>query len=102
MKEPGQMAFEKSRPNWLWCEISVSERKIWAAVESAIRADEAAKAAGAIYKATETLRKCAEREKEMVEALEAIAFARNDRVGPGLSECISIARAILSKHKGQT
>jgi hypothetical protein len=43
MKEPGQMAFEKSRPSWLWCEISVSERKIWAAVESAIRADEAAK-----------------------------------------------------------
>ena len=45
------------------------------------------------------LRAFAEREKELVEALEAIAFARNDRVGPGLSECISIARAILDKHK---
>jgi len=42
-KEPGQMAYEKSRPSWLWCEISVSERKIWAAVEAAIRADQSAK-----------------------------------------------------------
>lgn len=31
------------------------------------------------------------------EALEAIAFARKDRVGPGLSECISIARAALEE-----
>ena len=29
------------------------------------------------------------------EALGEIAFARKDRVGPGLSECISIARAAL-------
>jgi hypothetical protein len=53
-------------------------------------------------KAATALRAYAERGKELVEALEAIAFARNDRVGPGLPECISIARAILFKHKGQT
>ena len=52
-KEPGQLAYEKSRPSWLWCEISVSERKIWAAVESAIRADEAAKVRAA------TIEECA-------------------------------------------
>jgi len=52
-KEPGQLAYEKSRPSWLWCEISVSERKIWAAVEAAIRADEAAKVRAA------TIEECA-------------------------------------------
>ncbi len=52
-KEPGQLAYEKSRPSWLWCEISVSERKTWAAVEAAIRADEAAKVRAA------TIEECA-------------------------------------------
>jgi hypothetical protein len=89
-KEPGQLAYEKSRPSWLWCEISVSERKIWAAVEAAIRADEAAKAAGAY----------AEREKELVEALEKIA-TDCEADGPGtIHEGLAkFARAILSKHK---
>jgi len=53
-KEPGELAYEKSRPSWLWCEISVSERKTWAAVEAAIRADEAAKVWAA------TVEECAE------------------------------------------
>ena len=34
------------------------------------------------------------------EALGEIAFARKDRVGPGLSECISIARAALKGEPG--
>jgi hypothetical protein len=57
-KEIGQMAYEKSRPNWLWCEIPADERKMWASIETAIRADERA-----------NLRAPAEREREIMEAL---------------------------------
>jgi hypothetical protein len=49
MKEPGQLAYESheagyaNQPDRPWRIISDDERAIWASVESAIRADEAAK-----------------------------------------------------------
>jgi hypothetical protein len=98
MKEPGQMAFEKSRPSWLWCEISVSERKIWASVESAIRADEAAKVWEAAAKVCRALHSSIDHEiahgKDMGQRGAGYQAACDDIE----AHCDEL-RAILSKHK---
>ena len=98
---------EEHKEIWLqpWCANCDDERDEWAAVESAIRADESAKAANAIYKATEALRAFAEREKELVEALEPFAdfFDWSEKGAPARGVLrktdFAKARAILSKHK---
>ena len=86
-KEPGQMAYEAARANYLfdkglWRMLGAKTQETWARVESAIRADEAAK----------VREECAKRQKIMQSKVEAIEA----RMGRKTSKLLDCAEALIS------